>query len=200
MSVRWIGIVAGLLLGVSGAPVVAQSSADAFFHDAAQQYVDGDVEAARRSVTRGLEVAPSDPRLQALREKLTTQEQERGSSGSSQRGAQNRPQSQQSKDEGNQEEQSGESEEESRSHADSPSDQQSQSSRGGEAGSSAQAGDRAQNRAREAQEGSRRSTEALSRAQAARLLRALENQEIKLLREVRRQSQGQDTEAVAKDW
>ena len=200
MSVRWIGIVAGLLLGMSGAPVVAQSSADAFFHDAAQQYVDGDVEAARRSVTRGLEVAPSDPRLQALREKLTTQEQERGSSGSSQRGAQDRPQSQQSKGEGNQEEQSGESEEESRSRADTPSDQQSQSSRGGEAHSSAQAGDRAQNRAREAQEGSRRPTEALSQAQATRLLQALENQEIKLLREVRRQSQGQDTEAVAKDW
>ena len=200
MSVRWIGIVGGLLLGVSGAPVVAQSSADAFFHDAAQQYVNGNVEAARRSVTRGLEVAPLDPRLQALREKLTTQEQERGSSGSSQRGAQDRPQSQQAKGEGNQEEQSGKSDKKTRSHADTPSDQQSQSSRGGEAGSSAQAGDRAQNRAREAQEGSRRSTEALSRAQAARLLRALENQEIKLLREVRRQSQGQDTEAVAKDW
>jgi hypothetical protein len=195
MSVRWIGIVAGLLLGVSGAPVVAQSSADAFFHDAAQQYVNGDVEAARRSVTRGLEVAPSDPRLQALREKLTTQEQERGSSGSSQRGAQDRPQSQQSKGEGNQEEQSGESEEESRSHADTPSDQQSQSSRGGEAHSSAQAGDR-----EGARDGNRRPTEALSQAQAARLLQALENQEIKLLREVRRQSQGQDTEAVAKDW
>lgn len=70
MRALGIGGIVALVLAV-GAPVAgAQSAADAFFHEAAQQYVADNVSAARRAVEKGLEEAPSDPRLIALREKL----------------------------------------------------------------------------------------------------------------------------------
>lgn len=70
MRALGLGGLIALLLAV-GAPVAgAQSTADAFFHEAAQQYVADNVPAARRAVEKGLAEVPSDPRLIALREKL----------------------------------------------------------------------------------------------------------------------------------
>lgn len=197
---RWFGILGGVLLVLGGTPVVAQSSADALFHDAAQQYVAGDTEAARQAVEKGLLVAPSDPRLQALRKKLKQQEKQRGGGRSSGQESQNRQQDQQSGEEGAQEKEADKSGEKRRAQADAPSGQQSprqsdpqQSARSEQAGQNAQGGG-----ARQRQGAERQQVDALSRAQAERLLQALENQEKKLLREVRTQAQKSTT--VEKDW
>jgi hypothetical protein len=203
MLLRWIGISGGLLLVLAGTPVAAQSSADAFFHDAAQWYVEGDREAARRAVERGLAVAPSDPRLRALKKKLTQQEKRQGGGRSSQQGAQNRQQRQKSRGQTAQQEQSGASGQENRTEGQAPSDEDASSPRRPDAQSQQpQPGEverDAQGRGtRGMQVEDRRPRTTLSRAQAARILRALENQEMKLLREV--EVRGQEGTTVEKDW
>ncbi|GEM_PF-2151596 len=199
--VRWIGMVGGTLFVLAGAPAVAQTSADAFFHDAAQQYVAGNVEAARRAVTRGLEAHPSDPRLQALRKKLAQTDRQRGGGQSSPQGAQSRRQQQSSKGEQGQERRSGEEGRSSSSAPQSATDQQS--ARRQDAGRSReQAGKEAsqvrRQPARREAGSERQRARTLTRAQAARLLGALENQEVTLLREVR--GQVQEGVRVEKDW
>lgn len=197
---RWIGIIAGLLLVLCGTPVAAQSSADAFFHEAAQRYVDGDVEAARQSVERGLDVAPSDPRLQALRDKLDQESQDRGGGGGSRQASPNQQQSEQSEGDEGQEQESDASGEEGQNEGaqdEEASDSQSQQSQ--QAGGAGQAGEDAPRSGTRPSRGDDPSVRnALTRAQAARLLRALQNQEVKLLREV--QGQASETVSVEKDW
>jgi len=202
---RRIGIIAGLLLVLGGTPAAGQSSADAFFHDAAQRYVNGDLEAARRAVEQGLNASPSDPRLRALQKKLEQQEERRGG-GSSGQGGQSQQQRQdrqkrQSLDGDNaQQEQSGDSGQNPRSQSDAASDRESSRRAGSQ---SDRAGNDMQSRGSEGTQGGtrrsdRRPANTVSRAQAARLLRALENQEMKLLREV--QVRTQEGATVEKDW
>jgi len=202
MLVRWIGIVGGLVLVLSGTPALAQS-AEAYFHEAAQQYVAGNKQAAQQAVERGLEVAPSDPRLQALREKLNQASEDQGGGGGSQQGASNQSQSQseQSRGDGGQEQQSEMSGEEGQQQGAQDEEASApQSSQSQQAGGAGQAGEGApRSSSQPARDGEPAERNALTREQAARLLRALQNQEMKLLREV----QGQDAEAeasVGKDW
>lgn len=200
MLVRWIGIVGGLVLVLGGTPAAAQS-ADAYFHEAAQQYVAGNEEAARQAIERGLDVAPSDPRLQALRAKLEQESRDRGGGGGSQQASSNQRQNEQSEGgEGREQEAdaSGEERQSEGAQADEASDprspQSQQSGGGGRAGGGA-----ARSGSRPSRDGEAVERHALTREQAARLLRALQNQEMKLLREVR----GQTSEtgmSVEKDW
>lgn len=188
-----------MLLVLGGTPGAAQSSADAFFHEAAQRYVDGDVAAARRAVERGLDAAPSDPRLLALREKLRQQlrqqEGRRSGGGSSQGNARN--DEEQRPEDGNAPESPSESsEQDSRGDLDEPSPPQS--SQGPDGGASARAGADERRAPRRTRNAGDRPTNALSRTQAVRLLQALENQETKLLREVR--GQAPKNETVENDW
>lgn len=194
MRLSWIGAMGGLLLVLGGTPALGQSSADAFFHDAAQRYVAGDTEAARRAVERGLEIAPSDPRLQALRRKLEQQDR-RGGGQPSRQGQSSQSQRNPSEGDDGQQEQSDASGEESQSEANDAASSESSRPRGADPSS---AGSGAQGGQGDDRSGDRRSTRRLSRAQAARLLQALENQEQKLLREV--QGQSQEPERVEKDW
>jgi len=195
MLVRWIGMVGGVVLVLGGTPVAAQSPADAYFHEAAQQYVAGNEAAARQSVEQGLEVAPSDPRLQALLDKLNRESDDRGGGGGAQQSPQSREQDETSEGEEGAEER-GASEErgdEGSDEAGSEPSSSQQSEGGGQAGGNAR---RAGN-----QPSPERASEprnALTRAQAARLLRALQNQETNLLREVR--ARASETESVEKDW
>jgi len=208
-----IALAALLLLGLPRA-AAAQSSADAYFHRAAQQYVDGTRAAARRTVERGLAEAPDDPRLQALMEKL----KEKGRSGANEEGRQSSQQGQQGKGQANasrggqrnpqanQEEarnQGGpEREGEKGNRAEPGTEQRS----GSEASSSSEDGESRSERDGERQadaphsEGQPGGSESgrLSRAQAERLLRALTVQERTLLREIRRQSSAE--QRVEKDW
>lgn len=199
MQIRWIGAIAALLLVLGGSPVVAQTSADAFFHEAAQQYVIGDVAAARQTVERGLEVAPSNPRLLALRKKLRQREGRNGGGRSSQRGRQGQQRNEQSRGRRTQGNRQGDSERDARSRAEEGAQSDRSSQRSKRDQSSEQRGEEATRQGEKRNRGNGRPrTNALSRAQAERLLRALENQEKKLLREIRVRTGEEKT--VEKDW
>lgn len=195
---RRLGLFVGLLLGLGAGPVLAQSSADALFHEAARQYVQGEVEAARRTVERGLEIAPSDPRLQALRKKLDRQKDRREGGTASPSGTRSDRPSEQSRgsegqdtpsDAGPRDERSRPNDETSSSRSQRP-ERDSTAARSSE--TPANRRDPAGRRRR------RRPRNTLSRAQAGQLLRALEHQEQKLLRQVRIRSL--EEKSVEKDW
>ncbi len=198
MRLYWIGLVVGLLVGGGGTPAVGQSSADALFHDAAQRYVAGDTEAARRAVERGLEIAPSDPRLRALRKTLEQHEKRRGGGRPSSQGQQSQTQRDPSRGNEGSQEQSGASGEGSQSQSDAPSRSEASPSGTPDPSSTGPSGAKAQGRQGGDRPGARRSARRLSQAQAARLLQALENQEQKLLREV--QGESEAPRRVEKDW
>jgi hypothetical protein len=213
MRLLGLACVGGLLL--VGPPAAAQSAADAYFHEGAQAYVAGDKAAARRAVMQGLEVAPSDPRLIALREKLRESgpPEERADSAST---ASNRPSRQntnrssdtaseggenpsQSRDEGPsragpQDESTGEASGPGRRSAREGSEQRGR--RDGEGATGQRPPEARDDPARPGEGGRRPGT--LSRAQAERLLRALEGQERRLLRQLRPRSTKRRT--VEKDW
>ena len=197
----WIGGMMALLV-LGGAPAAtAQSTADAYFHEAARQYVADEVQAARRTVERGLEVAPSDPRLLALRKKLeqgNRPDDRRGQQDSSRSGSND--ESQQSNDSSSEESSKGGQEpSEEQSGAKQPGRPESPASEQTGPPSNASPSDAGSGRPgamRQGQGG--RPVDTLSRAQAERLLRALEGQERRLLRQVRPQSTKRRT--VEKDW
>ena len=198
MRLYVIGAVLGLLVGLAGTPALGQSSADALFHDAAQRYVAGNTEAARRAVEKGLEMAPSDPRLRALRKKLQQQEKRRGGGRQSQQGQQSQSQRDPSRGNEGPQEQSDAAEQASRSQSDDPSRSESSRPEGADPSSAESPGEKAQGQQGGRQAGARRSARSLSQAQAARLLQALENQEQRLLREV--QGESGEPNRVEKDW
>lgn len=198
MRLYAIGLVVGLLVGGGGAPALGQSSADALFHDAAQRYVAGNTEAARRAVERGLEIAPSDPRLRALRKTLDQREKRRGGGRQSQQGQQSQNRRNPSRGNQGSREQSDPSGEDSQTQSDNPSRSESSPSEMSDPSSAGSSGEKAQGREGSDRPGARRSARRLSQAQAARLLQALENQEQRLLREV--QGESEEPSRVEKDW
>ncbi|MFB6247204.1 MAG: hypothetical protein ABEL97_01385 [Salinibacter sp.] len=197
------------------APAAAQSTADSYFHEAAQAYVDGDEATARRVVAQGLEAAPSDPRLIALRKKLRKGGRPDGgrdssSTSSGQRSSKNANASANKA--------SGGGKNPSPSNTQGPTQSGSQTrSRGAESGTgprsdtqrrgpsgtrtgeggSARRPSEAQPRPTRRGKGGR-PVDTLSRAQAERLLRALEGQERRLLRQLRPRSTQQ--RRVKRDW
>jgi hypothetical protein len=205
-------VVVGLLLAP---PAAAQSTADAYFHEAAQAYVDGDEATARRAVTQGLEVAPDDPRLIALREKLREGGRPDGQQDSSSTSSDRR-----SGQQGNEssDETSGGGENPSPSDTEGPTQSGPKASSegtepGSRPGSDAQRSDPSDGQRQGAGSARRpsdarptptrrgrggRPVDTLSRAQAERFLRALEGQERRLLRQLRPRSTKQ--KRVEKDW
>ena len=190
-----------LLLMGGGPAATAQSTADAYFHEAARQYVADEVQAARRTVERGLEVAPSDPRLLALRKKLEQGnrpddrrgQQDSSRSGSNDEAQQNNDSSSEEKEKGGQEPSEEQSGAKQSGSPESPSSEQT-----GPPSSTSPSGDGSGRAgARRAGPGGR-PVDTLSRAQAERLLRALEGQERRLLRRLRPQSTKR--RSVEKDW
>jgi hypothetical protein len=198
MRLLGIGSVAVCLL--AGAPVVAQSTADAYFHEGAQAYVAGDRAAARRAVERGLEVAPTDPRLIALRTKLRQSGRPEGQRDSSATASGRR--SQQSENapsdeatEGGEDPSPSENEGPPQSGPRDPAS--AEASRPGQRQASRRPTDGAP-QAEARRRGGGRPVDTLSRAQAERLLRALEGQERQLLRQLRTRSARR--QQVEKDW
>lgn len=200
--VFWIGMIAGAWLFFAAAPVAAQSAdADSYFHEAAQAYVDGNMAAARRAVEQGLAVAPSDPRLVALRNKL-----EQGGRPQGERDSSSSASSQQSQDEGDsasseesdENDEASPSEERGTQRSGSRNDQSSGAEQSGTPSSSQRSSDASQPAQAQRRSGTGRPVDTLSRAQAERLLQALEGQEQKLLRRI--QVRSADRTAVEKDW
>jgi len=219
---RLFGLGGLLVLLLAGAPAAAQSTADTYFHEGAQAYVAGDRAAARRAVTQGLEAAPDDPRLIALRNKLREGDRPDGSQDSSSTAS-----GRQSGQEGNEssDEASEGGEEPSESETDGPPQpgaQDQTAGAGGQSGRSAgqegdgeagpsgarrgeQGGGARGGRPDEASQAERtrpgrggRPADTLSRSQAEQLLRALEGQERRLLQQLRLRSM--ERRSVEKDW
>lgn len=212
---RLFGLGSVVVCLLLAAPAAAQSTADAYFHEAAQAYVDGDRATARRAVTQGLEVAPDDPRLIALREKLREGSRPDGQqdSSSTTSGRRSGQQGNESSDEASE---GGENPSPSDTEGPTQSSPQA-SSEGGESGSrpgsDAQRSDPSGGQRQGAGSARRpsddrpsptrrgrggRPVDTLSRAQAERFLRALEGQERRLLRQLRPRSAKQ--QRVEKDW
>lgn len=206
-----------LWMSMGGGGAVAQPTADSYFHEAAQQYVAGNDAAARRAVTQGLRKAPSDPRLVALRKKL--QNERRSEEKSEDASTQNKPSQQNSTQSGNNTSEgednpsSSEDQDKSQSGAQDRSEQESQAERG--AGDGGQSGRQTGQQTGQtdpsesfsptestpeqgARQGDGVPRDTLSRAQAERLLQALEGQERQLLRQL--QTRSATSETVEKDW
>lgn len=185
----WIGSVAVALIGSVVYTAEAQSPADSSFHEAAQQYVEGNTRAAQRAVEQGLETAPSDPRLRALRKKL---QQARRTEGAGEQDSSSRntgPDGQQ--DENTSSEEGGRPSGGQNSSGTNTAESSARSS-------SQQPGD-AQGRVDTLGWGGQgRPVDTLSHEQAERLLRALEGQERQLLR--RLQTRASERRTVEKDW
>lgn len=184
-------------------PARAQPSGDAqratpYFHEAAQQYVNANLQQALATVNEGLRVAPDDARLQTLREKIRQQRQQSDSESS---GPSSAPQ------EGNTPQNSSASDnEDARGSEPSPESEESEAPSSDEATEDgASGGDAsvspdqspADNNMEDNPEDMEHGDE-LSRAQAARMLRALENQEKQLLRQVQRREPL--SQRILKEW
>jgi len=175
----------------------AQSTADAYFHEAAQQYVADDRQAARQTVEQGLEVAPSDSRLLALRKKLRQEKnpdrsgkQRDSSSATSNRQKQKDQSSEEAGNDGNKS-----SEKNQSSQSGTRNDSRKQK---GSTPSNTKPGTRPRSADSMRPGPGGQPIDSLSRTQAERLLRALEGQERRLLRQIRIRSSKRQT--VEKDW
>lgn len=193
---------------VAGGSVAAQpdptrSAADPYFHEAAQAYIDNDLPAARRAVAQGLEVAPSDARLQALRERLRqTRQSDREpdrSSNSEQRQQQSGEQGESSSDEGRSASDTGDRERQQPGQARTESsDGPGQRAPSGEQQAEEQDGQEQRRMGGGSSGDDPRPARQLSRVQAEQLLRALEMQEQQLLRTLK--PRDGDRPSVEKDW
>jgi len=212
-ATAWV-LAAALCLTV--APALAQSgsgdaprSADAYFHDAAQQYIAENIAAARRLVESGLDAHPSDARLQALKDQLERSQPRSSSDSSSQsqdgRSSESGSQGPKTADDAREGTEQGESGSASRDAPNDPSSRPQGQRPGSDAPPSSQEprqdGD-PRSAAPPQDNGSAgpggRQRRSLSRAQAERILRALQGQEEQLLREVQKRSARPTP--VEKDW
>jgi hypothetical protein len=193
-----------MLMGCIGAaPTMAQdvtaaedtSAAETYFHEAAQQYLGEQTDAALQTVNAGLRVAPSSAKLQALRERLMQQKEQQQSGGGSSSGNASSDQQEsgsqasegEQQDGSNRQTPDGSSEAKPSEQAQQPPPEASQSQNEGGAPREMEAGTDAQ-----------RPTDRLTRAQAKRILQALANQEEQLLRQL--QQHGSSKQRVTKDW
>ena len=208
--------VLAVVLCLTALPTLAQSdtddsprSADAYFHDAAQQYIAENIAEARRLVEAGLDAHPSDARLTALQDKLertqprsssdsSAQNQGGRSSESGSQGPKTKDDAQEGTDEGEEGSKSRDSSTDPSSRPqgqrpgpDAPPSSQQRSQSGDPGAAAPPRGDGSAGKGGQ----QRRS---LSRAQAERILRALQGQEEQLLREVQKRSARPTP--VEKDW
>ncbi len=170
-------------------------SADVSFHDGARLFVDAEIAQAEQVVDAGLAVSPDDPKLIALKA-LIDEEKERQQSGSdgSQQQQDERQQQEQdsSQSSGDQAQQSEDQQSETGEEQQSDQQSQPQPDQGAEDPELGEPDERQRDAA------GQESREQLSRAQALRILQALQNEEEQLLREVQR-VKGRPRR-VEKDW
>jgi len=195
----------GLMGIVLACPARAQSNDEQpgvrYFHTAAQQYIDSDLQQALATVNEGLQIDPGNPRLHALREKIRQQQQSGNRNDASEQNASRRESSAQ------QQNRAAKRDGASSSQQDASSDPQQQNEQKRAPESSPQnAPDSPQSSTEQPSSGEEPASErggadngpGLSRAQAARILRALENQEKQLLRQV--QKRKRRSRRIEKEW
>lgn len=182
-----------LLVSLPAADVAFGQDGSSYFHRGAQLYIDGAIAEAQTVVGEGLRVRPDDPKLQALKEKLEQQQQQ---------------QSQQSQQEQQSEQEQNENASDSQDQQDGSEEQSENTEQGQQQQEEEQSGSE-EGEQQEQQEGDQqqpdpsqaepvRNPEEISEEQAMRILQALENQELQLLREARKPPS--DARRVEKDW
>jgi len=196
--------IVALLLLLAAAPAGAQSVAD-YYHTAAQAYIAGQNAEAEQAAEAGLAIDPTDAKLQALLEKIRErnpddsggeQEQENADEqqdgeGEQQQDAESGEQDPEAEQEGQEEQnQQPEGEQQQPEEPSEPQDQQ-QGDAGAEGEQQPQGGG-AQSALFEVKPGE------MSRTEAERILRAIESDELELLREVQRRRAR--PRYVEKDW
>lgn len=201
----WRTLLLGLAMIAAGALGAAAQNraADQYFHAGAQQYIDEQIQQAKQTVQAGLEAHPADARLRALLKKLE-QEREQQQNGGEQSSAQNQQnenrqdgaESGAPSDENERDASADERTQQDPSSENQPEGAQQQNASAGEEGSDENA-DPSAPRQRGSGSGEEQ-TDRLTRVQAERILRALENQERQLLREIQRH--GRSDRRVEKDW
>lgn len=181
-----------LLVGMAARNTAAQQDADAYFHEAAQHYVEDDRTAARRAVEKGLQLDPSDARLRALRKKLSELERRERSSDSS-GGSRQSGRSDETETDG----ESPSSDSEQRAQSESGR-RESSAAKGARQDPTSTRSERNGPENRAPISGEVRSQHGLTRTQAEQLLGALELQEKRLLRSLQRRES--EASRVEKDW
>ncbi|MEM1043463.1 MAG: hypothetical protein AAGI91_12645 [Bacteroidota bacterium] len=202
-----------LFLWVAALPVAAQSATD-YYHTAAQLYIGEQNAGAEAAAEAGLALDPADAKLQALLEKIRERQQEQGGGGDEQEA------------ENADEQQPGEGAQQSDAEAETGEDPQNESEQEGEQqqpGDEQESGeqplppeDQPAPDEREADAGSEGEVEAdpqagdgtgtpfevkpgeMSREEAERILRAIQTDELELLRDVQRRRAR--PRYVEKDW
>jgi len=196
-----------LLLLLAATPAGAQSVAD-YYHAAAQAYIDGQNAEAEQAAEAGLNIDPTDAKLQALLEKIRErnpddsggeQEQENADNqedgeGEQQENAESGEQDSEAEQEGQEEQnQQPEGEQQQPEEPSEPQDQQ-QGDAGAEGEQPPQTpeGGGTQSTPFEVKPGE------MSQTEAERILRAIESDELELLRDVQRRRAR--PRYVEKDW
>ena len=192
----------------AAAPVAAQSVAD-YYHTAAQAYIGGDNAEAEQAAVAGLALAPNDAKLQALLEKIRERnpddsggeqeqdkaEQQEDGEGEQQDDAQSGEQEQES-DESDGEQQNEQQQPEGQQQPEEPSEQNPSEQQQGDA--------EGEQEPTNPQGGGDTATPfdvkpgEMTRAEAERILRAVESDELELLRDVQRRRAR--PRYVEKDW
>lgn len=182
-------------------PVAAQSVAD-YYHTAAQAYIAGENAEAERAAEAGLAIDPTDAKLQALLEKI--RERNPDDSGGEQE-QENADQQEDGEGEPQQDSESGEpdpeadaeGEQQDQQQPEEPSEQDPQQEQQGDAGAEGEQPTTPQGGGDQLGEFEVEPGE-MSRADAERILRAVESDELELLREVQRRRAR--PRFVEKDW
>ncbi len=177
-------------------PAVSGQSPERAFHDGARVYVDGKLAEAGEIVAGGLAEFPTDPKLLALNALIEQEKERQQQSGE---GNSEQQEQEQNQDQESQQNQSGNEEDPSQDESGEGEQKQEEEQQGeGEPDpqepSEEQQPDDREQQSVEAGE----NQDQLSRAQAIRILQALQNEEEELLREVQK-IKGRPRR-VEKDW
>ncbi len=188
------GICIALVLTMSAA--VHGQSADVSFHDGARLFVDAEIVQAEQVVNAGLAIAPDDAKLLALKE-LIEEEKEREQSSSD--GSQQQEQEENRRQEQHNNSSSGDQAEETENEqSETGEDQESEQQSPPQPDEEPQDPEVGEPDERQRDAAGQENSEQLSRAQALRILQALQNEEEQLLREVQK-VKGRPRR-VEKDW
>jgi Ca-activated chloride channel family protein len=194
-----------LLILLAAAPAGAQSVAD-YYHAAAQAYIDGENADAEQAAEAGLAIDPTDAKLQALLEKIRERnpddsggeqeqddaENQEDGEGEQQEQAQNGEQDPEAESEGQDEQQQPEGEQQQPEEPSEQNEQQGDAGAEGEQEPQEPQGGGSQGTPFEVKPGE------MSQADAERILRAIESDELELLRDVQRRRAR--PRFVEKDW
>jgi len=147
-------------------------SADEYFHNSSNAYIDGQFEQAKRTVQEGLLRYPDDPRLQALLKQLRKEQE--------QQQQQNQQQQQQNQEQQQQRDQQQQNQ------------QQNQQQQQGEQNQPENTGDPQNNEQQLAQQ--------MSKQEAEKILKALEQKEKDLLKQFKKKKTKSGNTSNEKDW